>query len=489
MSVAALGGLPRRHMSIVVLVVGTLAAAAAMARRQPLSWDEAVTVAVSTRPVHSIAATLHHTDAVLGFYYLLVHGWGLLLVSAGVRPTESWWRLPSAVAAVATCVVVASIARRHAGVVAGLWAGSLLAVLPLFSFYTVDARPYTLAAVTVVCAWAAWTRPGPVNRPLLSAAIVLVLLVTAAWLQLFTVLVWPAFFLVGGRRSMGRAAAVIVLAGCGIAPLLDVALQQGSEIGWIPPASATNTLSVAVHVGGGIAVVVLLIVVGVIAVRAGPVRATGVRVAVAWWCCAPLAILTALDVVRPVLVARYALVSLPMVAVVVGVTITRAALRRAGLPVRGLGAATLLAAVVTSAVQCAHPWKYEDYRGAAAYAARTVPAGTPVLFAPSSARLGFDVYAPPRLLRDVALPHGVGADPLAIAEQGPLLVREQLAGVCRVVVVGNPVDGGPAQASTVAPVGSAEVTGWHVAMAHGFGAITVTVLTNPVCAPVAAPAG
>ena len=471
----------RRHSGAAVLVFATVSAAAALARRQPLSWDEAVTVAVSTRPVPAVVATLHHSDAVLGLYYLLVHGWGSLLVAVGVHPTESWWRVPSTAAAVATCVVVARIARHRAGPAAGLWAGTVLAVLPLFSFYTVDARPYTLAALTVVCAWAVWTEVARVRRPLLSATIVVLLLVTAAWLQLFTVLVWPAFALVADRRSLGRTAAVLVAAAGGVAPLGGVAVHQGSEIGWIPPATVGGVAGVAVHAGGGLAVTVLLLALAGYAVRARP-SGTHRRttVALAWWCCAPIVALTLLDVVRPVLVARYVLVSLPMVAVVTGVVVARAAPRPRASPVRVLGAALVVAALLTSVLQDVRPWKYEDYRGAAAFAVHDVAPGTPVLFAPSSARLGFDLYAPPGALRDLALPEGPGVDPLAIAEEPPPLLREQLASACRVVLVGDPV-GGTADTPGADRVKLADVDHWHVDVTAGFGAVTVTVLTDPAC--------
>ncbi|MHA3700909.1 hypothetical protein ACXR2U_01890 [Jatrophihabitans sp. YIM 134969] len=473
---------PSRLRGAIVPVIAALSACAAMARRQPLSWDESVTVAVSTRPVHAIIATTHHTDAVLGLYYVFVHGWAWFLVSIGVRPTETWWRLPSAVAAVVTCVVVASIARRHAGVVAGVWAGGLLAVLPLFAFYAADARPYTLAALAVVSAWAVWTRPSP-DRSLRSAAVVVLLLATAAWLQLFTVLVWPAFLMAGGRRSRGRAVSVLVLAACAVAPLVAIAARQGSEIGWIPPASALQVTSVALRVGGGVAVVVPLLAVAVAALRVRPLRLSGTRLALGWWCCGPLVVLTAVDLVRPVLVARYALLTLPMVAVVVGVVVARGAPRLAGVPVRVLGAAVLVAAVVTSTVQGMHPWKYEDYRGAAAFALHEVPTGTSVVFAPSSARLGFDLYARRGALRDVALPGGVGTDPLAIDQQTPSLVREKLARTCRVVVVGDAVRVDPAHTRNAEGTEPSVVDDWDIAAERPFGAVSVTVMTNPVCAP------
>ncbi len=481
--------LARVPPEIAVALGAALTATSALLRRQPLSWDEAVTVAVAERPVAAIAGTLHHSDAVLGTYYLLMHGWGHALTAAGIRPTDTWWRLPSALAAVATCVVVAAVARRQGGTSAALAAGGLLAVLPLFVFYSVDARPYTVAALTAVSAWAVWTRPATVRRPLAHATFTAVLLVTAAWLQLFTVLVWPAFVLVAGPGRRRRATAVLLAATAGVAPLLAVAARQGSEIGWIPPASPANTLRVALHVGGGIVVVALLVTFGVLAVRSGLLRRGPDVVAVAWWTGAPLVLLAALDTVRPVLVARYALVSLPLVAVAFGVVVVRGARGRTGPALRVVGGGVLVACVVTSIVQDAAPWKYEDYRGAAAFTSRAVTRGTPVLFAPSSARLGFDRYASSSYLHDVALPHGVGADPLAIAEVTPPLLRELVGAQCRAVLVGDPFTATPDAAPVADRTKLAAVSGWRVETARGFGAVTVTVLSNPRCAPAEPAAG
>src|SRR5882724_10455657 len=74
--------------------------------RQPLSWDEAVTLSAARHPAGRLFALLAHTDAPLGLYYVCMHGWVRLAGVIGVAPTEAWLRLPSAVAAVGCVVLV-----------------------------------------------------------------------------------------------------------------------------------------------------------------------------------------------------------------------------------------------------------------------------------------------------------------------------------------------------------------------------------------------
>ena len=112
-----------------------------------------------------------------------------------------------------------------------------------------------------------------------------------------------------------------------------------------------------------------------------------------------------------------------------------------------------------------------------------------MLFVPASARLGFDRYGSARALVDIALPHGVGADPLAIPELAMPLLREGLRARCEVVVVGDPVT-----ATRPAP-GSADrakidtLAGWRTSHHGVFGAVSVSVLQNPACTTTTAAPG
>ena len=70
--------------------------------RQALSWDEAVSASSAQRSLPHLAQMLTHTDAPLGFYYFLLHGWTGVGQAFDVSADNAWWlRLPSAMAAVA----------------------------------------------------------------------------------------------------------------------------------------------------------------------------------------------------------------------------------------------------------------------------------------------------------------------------------------------------------------------------------------------------
>ena len=68
--------------------------------RQPLSWNEAVTLGAAQRSPSELWALLKHTDAPLGLYYLIIHGWLVALGWLGIGATAFWLRLPSALAAI-----------------------------------------------------------------------------------------------------------------------------------------------------------------------------------------------------------------------------------------------------------------------------------------------------------------------------------------------------------------------------------------------------
>ena len=104
-----------------------------------------------------------------------------------------------------------------------------------------------------------------------------------------------------------------------------------------------------------------------------------------------------------------------------------------------------------------------------------------MLFAPASARLGFQRYPGSARLQDVALPRGVGADPLAITEIDPRQLSDVLAGRCEVVVVGDPVGDGVNHLPTSDRAKLQVVAGWQLVRRRGFGAVTVSEFTDPAC--------
>ncbi len=126
--------------------------------RQPLSWDEAVTLGAAERSPGQLLRMLGHTDAPLGLYYFLMQGWLAIGDALGVGTAAWWLRLPSALAAIAAVGVLVVLVSRWFGPVAALVAGVLLAVHPMLTFYAQDARPYALVTLAFLLSTVALLR-------------------------------------------------------------------------------------------------------------------------------------------------------------------------------------------------------------------------------------------------------------------------------------------------------------------------------------------
>jgi mannosyltransferase len=134
-----------------VLIPAVLAAAMTMTEiGRPELWrDELATWSAASRSLPQLWRLLHHTDAVLGPYYLLEHLWTSVFGDSATA-----MRLPSALAMTVAAAVVALIARSlvarqdggHAGVTA-LAAGVIFAFIPAVTRYGQEARPYAFTAL------------------------------------------------------------------------------------------------------------------------------------------------------------------------------------------------------------------------------------------------------------------------------------------------------------------------------------------------------
>jgi uncharacterized membrane protein len=127
--------------------------------RQSLWFDEAFTPVHVFR--HSLGATLHamsQTENTPPLWYVLDWGVSRVLGDGAVA-----LRLLSALAGIATVPVVWAIARRLAGSRAAIVAALLLAVNPLFVWYSQEARAYGLfvltASLAMLCCLRALERP------------------------------------------------------------------------------------------------------------------------------------------------------------------------------------------------------------------------------------------------------------------------------------------------------------------------------------------
>jgi mannosyltransferase len=362
--------------------------------RQPLSWNEAVSLSAAQRSLPNLVGMLRHTDAPLGLYYLLLRGWVSLLALVGVVPTAFWLRLPSALAVIMAVALAAALAARWFGSRAALLAGVLLAVHPLLTFYGQDARPYGL--VTLAFLASTWLLMRGLQTPTASRLAVYALVSTVTvYLHLFAGYAFAAHVLLvlhqtrgdRGRRLRWLATGAAVVAAC--LPLVILARGQSQEVGWIPKPSVASVSSTVANVFGGAALLLVFVVIMVVASRSGADGEMSSMIKfLSVWALVPVAALVVVDLVVPDLVARYALVSVPAAVIVVAAIATRARSRS----VTGLVALAVAVSVVTVGVQQSRSFKYEDYRTAADLMGDSAQPGDAVMFLPISTRVGFEPY-------------------------------------------------------------------------------------------------
>lgn len=108
-------------------------------QRPVLSMDEAVSWDAANRSAGQIANLARVIDGVLAPYYLFLHFWIAIF-----GDSELSLRMPSCLAAAAAVGVTAAIGRRLFNARVGIIAATLLEILPAFSRYAQEARPYGL---------------------------------------------------------------------------------------------------------------------------------------------------------------------------------------------------------------------------------------------------------------------------------------------------------------------------------------------------------
>ncbi|MFJ2774520.1 glycosyltransferase family 39 protein [Streptomyces sp. NPDC087300] len=441
--------------------------------------DEGATLQVARRSFPEIWHLLHQVDVVHGLYYVLMHA------VLPADPGEVVLRLPSVFAAAATAALVAAIGTRLARPRVGLWAGLLYAVTPIVGHYAQEGRSYALVAAGAALstllllraversgggaarsAWCAYAA-AVTGTALLHELAALLLLAHAATLLLARV-PRPA------RRGWAAAAcATCVL----LLPLLAVSSGQSAQVAWLvaPDGAAADQL---VHAFAGPTRLVLIgqLLLAVVALRPPWSRAgrgaRGTRGAPTPSLPAvalpllvlPPAVLFAVSQWWPLYHQRYVLFALAGLPLLVAAGADRV--------VRGLGAAlrrrradasdprpwisrgrTVVAAVGALAVGAGLWWQLplhrhdravghgrEDPAGAAAFVAREVRPGEPVLFLPLLARRVTLAYPDGfRGVRDLALAVSPGTSgTLYGVEADPAEVRRRLAAVDRLWVLAEP---------------------------------------------------
>lgn len=310
-----------------------------LARDSAMGNDEVATRWAALLSLRNLAHLLNNQDAVHGFYYLLMHAWAALGSSPEVL------RIPSVAAMTVAVVLVAVLTRRLTGSGwAALFAGLVMALTPMISYYAQTARSYAMVLACVVGATLLLVRalgaeasgaPGRrIERCWLGYGTLVVLsgylnemslLMLAA--HAITVLItrygWPVV-----RRWAVTAAVGTVLAG----PMVLLSIRQSGEVNWIPrPGLAALRVLFHDYFGSTTAIAVLVLGCAIIGVLPG-------RRAPAWWrggvslpsVAAPLVVAPALLLLleslvgRPLYVDRYVLYGEAGAAMLAGAGLWRA---------------------------------------------------------------------------------------------------------------------------------------------------------------------
>ncbi|QEU96968.1 hypothetical protein CP970_44010 [Streptomyces kanamyceticus] len=432
-----------RRLDLVIPSVLTLCSGLWGIQRQGSLWmDEAVTYDMAHRPLPVLWATLGHTDAVHGLYYLLVHG-VFVLWEGGVVAL----RLPSVIAMACTAAGVAAIGRRLAGPRCGLVAGAVFALLPPVQRYAQEGRSYALVTALVVAAtWVflqACARPRSATWAAYAALTLLsILLHEFAVLALVahgvTLLVAPV------PRMVARA--WIAASCCSVAlatPLVLLSMRQSQQVAWIEVSvtgDATGFVLLAV-VGLACATLVTWFNTHKHLMRSASLGLPSLALPLL---VVPPAMLLLVSAVKPLYVDRYVLYAQTGLALLTGAAVDvlwRVPRRRRGVFLVAVAVAVLAVEVPVATHLRSSASRVDDVTAISRAVAQVASPGDGVLFLPGSRRVWLLQRTPESLgLIDLSL----AASPrtsrtLYGTEASPAVIRHRMLRVSRVVVLRDPV--------------------------------------------------
>lgn len=296
---------------------------------RPSYWrDESVSVVVGHEPLSEMWRFLRYTDAVHGFYYLLLHP----VTALGTGETVT--RLPSVLAAAAAAGGIAVLGRRFWSPAAGVSAGLIYAVLPIVSRYAQETRQYAMVSAGVVLATYLLTRALETPRPRAGwYAGYAGTLAALGWLHLYALFVLAAHVATmaaivwrrGPRRGSDARghllawAAAVGVALVAVLPLVLVARHQQAQVAWLSPPHARAIVDFGLLATGGatmLTIVLGLAVIGVVVLaRTAPEDAA----IVVPWLVIPIPLLMIISQAYAVYHPRYVLYTVCALALAAGI--------------------------------------------------------------------------------------------------------------------------------------------------------------------------
>ncbi len=388
--------------------------------------DESATYSIVSQHGAALFDAMKHDGGNMLLYYALMH-----LVVEAFGHSTTVLRLPSVVANGVTCGALAAIGARLFSRRVGLCAGLLSAVsLPLV-YWGQDARAYSMMVAFVTLSYLAFVclvqdvrragddppHAGRRHRKgvLLWCAYV-ACLVFAAYMSFVSLLVVPAqlIALVWYRRRLRAVAAAVVVTAVACVPLLLLAHARGAgQLFWVPRPNLQSTAQIVELLASSalapsfaltatslplLALTGLtLVAIGIVALRElrrhhiadgiSPAAFAGVLVA-AWLVLPVLLDLAESSVGQSIYESRYAMISIPAVAIGLAW-----GLLETGLPkLASVSAVVLFLALRGLQVLPTYGVSPEDWQEATSYLLGQARPGDCVAFYPSDGRMAFEYY-------------------------------------------------------------------------------------------------
>ncbi len=215
---------------------------------KPSIWfDEAFSVELARQPLPLMWHIIWGPEPNMELYYLFLHGWLGLTGLFGWLPTEFVVRLPSAIFAALSSVMIYLLGRRFLGMAAGIAGAGLYTLNYLQLIYAQQTRAYSMQLLLICIAWyalfALLSTDGQSKRWWACFGLAMVL---AVYAHLFSLLILAAqvityaglFMLPGPWRKRARCRlrgflATLAIMGICCIPMFVVSLH-GAKTNWLP---------------------------------------------------------------------------------------------------------------------------------------------------------------------------------------------------------------------------------------------------------------
>jgi mannosyltransferase len=355
------------------LFVLTLGIAGFRIGKQSIWLDEAISISYAMGPSADVPRDVM-TDANGILYYALLSGWVHL-----VGDTEGLVRALSAIFAALTPPVVFLIGRRLFVQGAGLLAAVFLATQGFFIEYAQQARSYALATLLATVATYLLLR-AVAERCRRWWGLYAVVLAAGVYAHLLVAFIAVAhvLWLVAYRADIRHGLAAVALAVALSLPMLAYVILDPAPT-WMPRLSLEGVGNVVLAFGSGswLAVGAEGVAVG-IALLAWRRANRGLALALLWLA-VPILALLILSAVQPFLVARYALIALPGLALVVGAAVSMLPRR----PLRAVAIVVIFALSLGGLASWYATPSVADWRSAVRYLVAEAAPGDAITFYPA----------------------------------------------------------------------------------------------------------